>query len=249
MKASLTRVGLWASGVLCTLYVLPGLLGFLYALLWLPVYGGVCGLGEGSGGIFSAPVSADGYRVFLLNKGCDLQTVRRGVVSRYAGTTTDSASLLALLDSNEPARTSDQVMILDAVKAELRTWTPIDMCLYEPTRNASPSGTGFPEVEDILRRSLEGIDCTYRGTQPYFSDDMIGRLFGWIAEGYLAHARRNLFSAVNGSVDVLVPLINQSPVIRGGLFLLYALIALVVGNLGAQIVSDLLFRRRQNGPS
>jgi hypothetical protein len=177
-----------------SLVALPVTLGFAYAFLWLPVYAGVC-----SEAAF-APMPADKYRIFLLNRGCDLDEAITEIARSMEA---DPATLHDLYGGKEPT-TSEEVMWADALQAGLRSFVPLR------TR------AGACPPEDAYCPQRYG-----------WSNDVLSNLIRKAAAPYGNYAKRQFVQGVNDGADFVSGVLAMGTVMRGMLLLGYGLIAAV----------------------
>jgi len=55
----------------------PGVAGYAWAIGWLPVYGVACHFDN----VFGPAISPDGYRIYLLGRGCDVDAAIRNILA------------------------------------------------------------------------------------------------------------------------------------------------------------------------
>jgi hypothetical protein len=56
----------------------PGVAGYGWAILWLPIYGAVCHFDK----VFGSAINPDGFRIYLVDRGCDVDAAIRDILAK-----------------------------------------------------------------------------------------------------------------------------------------------------------------------
>jgi hypothetical protein len=163
--STLAMIAFWVLGVVAIgVFGLPAAAGYGYAVIFYPGYDQqfVCS------GHRNDPVTADDYRVFLLNRGCTLQDAIQEIAKEEGK---DPRRLTALYRGEAGPGSADEVIELDALRAELdRSFKPF------PDTGGCPPGQYCPP-------------------NTFWGDDIIGRLFANVGHNYLYYALPIFFGA------------------------------------------------------
>lgn len=207
----LLKVGEVALGIVLVLACLPFVIGFGYAMVSLPIYGGVCEFKN----VFSDKITPDGYRAFLLNRGCNLDEE----IKRVVGDATDGRragdKFVEVYHGVPHALSGDEESLMHAVRAELR--------LFRPLKMSTDCGTGI-----------------YCPQSTFFGDDVISNLFASVWNKYALYAVPSFVFAVNMGADFLVGILRMGSVAQGFLFLLYAGASLVIIDVLGKLAFDFI---------
>lgn len=189
----------------------PGTVGYARAIAWLPVYGAACHLTN----IFGSAIEPDGYRVFLLGRGCDVDAAIREIVAQ-SGLDVDPAKVVAFYRHTQRPQSADEFLATELVRNSLR----------EPA--ASYSGNS---------------DCTPDGhcASPEFSED---HFIAKLVRGYLRYARAQFFFTENDGADYIVSILRMGTVMQTIAFLLYAVAVFALGRLVVGFVERLFPTRK-----
>jgi hypothetical protein len=224
--------------VAALLTVAPFVLGFAYSLLGVPAYGLVCGDWQG---ILKGTISADGYRVFLMNRGCDLDEEIRRILQRDFSTRSDS-EMVQIVKGERKWESADEILTADGVRAVLRTFRPIIICgelnRRTPAAGERPNASSRAEGS-LTATSLGSINACYRGVHQYFNEDIVGALFGWMAGLYAAYLVLNLNWSINLGADLINAFADTGPLVAVVLILAY-MILFWMGKLLLDAARDVL---------
>lgn len=98
----------------------PGVAGYAWAIGWLPVYGAACHFDK----IFGAAINPDGYRVYLLDRGCDVDAAIRNVLaaSQFAAgqDKVDADRIVEVYHGKRLAVAGNEFLAADSVQKKLR---------------------------------------------------------------------------------------------------------------------------------
>jgi hypothetical protein len=229
----------WAVLGVAAVYYLPFALGVGWAIVGVPLYGVECGEWHG---IVKGTVSADSYRIFLTNHGCDLdEEIRKVVKRRFPTSIAQSDEIIAWVKGEWVPSNAEDLVKSFSVKAELREFRAIAVCgalnredaKQEPT---SATSTGDP-ANDISNQSLSSVNACYPGQHVYWSDDFVGRLFSSVELILWSHFNRGMTEGLNFGADTITGLASTGPVMRALLAVAYAgLIALPFGTIIMSLV-------------
>jgi hypothetical protein len=56
----------------------PGVVGYVWAIGWLPIYGAVCHFDK----VFGPAINPDGFRIYLVDRGCDVDAAIRDILAK-----------------------------------------------------------------------------------------------------------------------------------------------------------------------
>ena len=166
----------------------PGTVGYAWAIAWLPAYGTVCHFDK----IFGSNVSRDGYRIFLLNRGCDIDPAIQQIVAAATDLSVDPGKIVAMYHGTLRAETPDEYLAIDRVESGLREY----------------AGT-TPSTDNCA-----GGYCAIPGPS---SEDFVTK---WVS-AYASYARSQfLFTAKDGA-DYIASLLRMGPLVQALMFMAY----------------------------
>jgi hypothetical protein len=177
----------------------PTVAGYAYAIAALPVYGAACHPGK----VFGSAIGPDGYRIFLLGRGCDVDAAVRAIASQAAAATgldIDPMKIAAIYRGSERAEEGDESLAIDIVQASLREFK-----------------LSVPGKTDCAT----GGDCTNAGQ----AADPIAGLPG----SYLTFARAHFLDALDDGADYISWLLHLGLAVQILMFLAYGGAALLLG--------------------
>jgi len=166
----------------------PGTAGYAWAIAWLPVYGTVCHLNK----IFGPDVSRDGYRIFLLNRGCDVDAAIRQIVTAASDLTVEPGKIVAIYRGTSRAETPDEYLAIDRVESGLREYAG-------DASNTDNCAGGY---------------CAIPGPS---SEDFLAK---W-ASAYASYARSQFLYTAKDGADYIASLLHMGPVVQGLMFTAY----------------------------
>jgi hypothetical protein len=198
MKSGLIALALLAAG--------PTLSGYAWALGWLPVYGSACQYNR----IFGRAITPDGYRVFLLGYGCDIDAAVRQIVaaSEFSRSPKDTSEppdpgrIIAIYHGVQRADSSEESLTTDIVQQRLR-----EFAVSTPESNCSPG--------------------EYCGIPDHSSDTIIAH---WIG-AYLSFGQSHFLDAVDDGADYISWMLRLGPIFQGLTCVLYAIVSLTIVRL------------------
>jgi hypothetical protein len=173
----------------------PGTAGYAWAIAWLPVYGTVCHLNKISG----PDVSRDGYRVFLLNRGCDVDKAIQQIVTAASDLSVDPAKIVAIYHGTSRAETADEYLAMDRVESGLREYA------------------GSAPITD----NCTGGYCTIPAPS---NEDFVTK---WAGE-YISYARSQFLYTAKDGADYIASLLRMGPVVQGLVFIAYLAVVLLL---------------------
>jgi hypothetical protein len=219
----------WAMLGVAAVYYLPFALGVGWALVGVPLYGVECGDWHG---IVKGTVSADSYRIFLTNHGCDLdEEIRKVVKMRFPTSIAQSDEIIAWVKGERAPSNAEDLLKSLSVKGELREFRTIAICgalNREDTKQqpTAPASTGDP-----------ANDACYRGQHVYWRDDFVRRFFSFVGSILESHFNHGMTEGLNIGADTVTGLASTGPVMRALLAVVYAgLIALPFGAIIMSLV-------------
>ena len=166
----------------------PGTAGYAWAIAWLPVYGTVCHLNK----IFGPDVSRDGYRIFLLNRGCDVDKAIQQIVTAASDLSVDPAKIVAIYHGTSRAETADEYLAMDRVESGLREYA------------------GSAPITD---------NCTggYCAIPAPSNEDFVTK---WAGE-YMSYARSQFLYTAKDGADYIASLLRMGPLVQGLVYIAY----------------------------
>jgi len=172
----------------------PGVVGYAWAIGWLPVYGAVCHFDK----LFGPSISSDGYRVYLLGRGCDVDAAIRNILaaSQFANgeDKVDANKIVDVYHGRQLAIAGDEFLAVDLVQRKLKEFTA-----------SASSGNGCARDE------------RYCATADAGEEDFGGR---WI-RAYLSYVRSQFgYTAMDGA-DYISSLLRMGLVAQGVIALCY----------------------------
>jgi hypothetical protein len=109
----------------------PGVTGYAWAIGWLPIYGLVCHFDK----VVGPAINPDGYRVYLLDRGCDVDAAIRNILagSQFAAgqDKVDADRIIGIYHHRQVAETGDESLARDLVQEKLSEYA-----------TSAPVGTG-----------------------------------------------------------------------------------------------------------
>jgi len=217
--------------VLAVAIALPALLGYVYAWAWVLPYTSVC-----KASLLSADFTAEEYRNYLLNHGCNIdEEIKQFVRNRYASSNNnvrDEPFTLEPQSSKPPLRSNEQV--------EETAARAVAIFHGKTTPQNLDEATLLDAVGAYLDRfrpfTLGASNCApndYCAPGSSWSDDIVSRLFAWAGGAYGSFAAGTLRKSMDAGVDQVAAVWAEGPLLRGGLLLAYIL---AIGLLAAAIL-------------
>lgn len=169
----------------------PGVIGYAWAIGWLPVYGAVCHFDR----IFGPAVNPDGYRVYLLDRGCDVDAAIRSILaaSQFAAgqDKVDADKIVDIYHHKQLAVSGNEFLAVDLVQQKLREFassTPDETYCTRDNRYCIASGASD---EDFISRWAHAylfyVQSQIRYTAMDGADYIASLLrMGLIAQGIIA---------------------------------------------------------------
>ena len=163
----------------------PGIAGYAWAIGWLPVYGTVCHLDK----IFGPTISPDGYRIYLLDRGCDVDAAIRNILtaSQFAAgqDKVDANKIIEVYHAKRLAVPGNEFLAVELVQKRLREFT-----------------TSIPDTNDCTPANRH---CSTRESsgEDFFS--------AWL-HAYFSYVRLQFrYTVIDGS-DYLTSLLRMGPI-------------------------------------
>lgn len=190
----------------------PTAAGYAWAIAWLPIYGTVCNFDK----VFGSTITPDGYRIFLLNRGCDLDAAIREIAADL-DPGKDPNRLVAIYHGTQRPSSTDELIEMDAVESGLRQFV-------------------MPK---------EVTDCAvgqdqYCAPAHYWNDDIVSSLFSIIGHKYDSYSEPKFFDAINDGADRIAAALRMGPIVQGILLLCYSVAGLVVGKLVVDFIMSFI---------
>jgi len=194
LMSLLVVVALFAGGPLAS--------GYALVVASLPIYGAACHLDR----IFGRQITPDGYRVFLLGLGCDVDAaIRRIVVASEAGV--DPARIIAIYHGAERPESPNELLLIDVVRNSLK-----DFARSEHRGEDCPPGQ-YCRIPDLSRGITENL-----------------------IETYLSSARSQFLAAVDDGADYISWLLRLGAVVQGIVSLVYVMLIFTVGKIATHLI-------------
>lgn len=201
----------WILLALVALVIAPTAAGYAWAIAWLPGYAVVCHIDK----VFGPSITADGYRIFLLNRDCDLDTAIEKIAVENG---MDPGKLVAMYHGTYPKSkfSAEDVLELNVLQFSLRKFA-LPVTQREP---CPPGQLCGPWARDIVTDIL---------------DNIVGR--------YGPYAQNSFFGAVNDGADAIANILRQGPIFQALVIAFYLVLAWLLKKLagaGVKVVSEYL---------
>ena len=112
--------------LIATVVFFPGVTGYAWAIGWLPIYGVVCHFDK----VVGPAINPDGYRVYLLDRGCDVDAAIRNILagSQFSAgrDKVDADRIIGIYHHRQLAETGDESLARDLVQEKLREFATVD---------------------------------------------------------------------------------------------------------------------------
>ena len=120
----------------------PGVTGYAWAIGWLPIYGLVCHFDK----VVGPAINPDGYRVYLLDRGCDVDAAIRNILagSQFAAgqDKVDADRIIGIYHHRQLAEAGDESLARDLVQeklSEFATSAPVGTGCAPDNRYCTPA--------------------------------------------------------------------------------------------------------------
>ena len=169
----------------------PGTAGYAWALGWLPVYGAVCHFDK----IFGPAIDPDGYRIYLIGRGCAIDAAIRSILaaSQFAAgqDKVDADRIVDIYHHKKLAAAGDETLAVDLVQQKLKEFaasTPsANNCTPDNRFCAVSAGSDADFFSRWARAYLSYVQSQFRYTAMDGADYMASLLrMGLIAQGIIA---------------------------------------------------------------
>jgi len=194
-QPKLKKMLLWIAAVVALVACVPGTAGYAWAITWLPLYGTVCHVDR----VFGSAVSRDGYRIFLLDRGCDVDAAIRQIVGSAADLSVNPDRIIAIYHGTARANTADEFLAMQIVRRRLREYTG-----------------AAPGADNCTPR------CAISDTS---GDDLITKLIN----GYGSYAQAQFLYTAKDGADYIASILRMGPIAQGAVFLTYLTAAIYLG--------------------
>jgi hypothetical protein len=207
----------WGLVAAALIAVGPTVSGYMWALGWLPAYGAECSFDK----VFGSDIAPDGYRIFLLGRGCDIDAAIRKIVitsQENAGPSdvnVDPARIVAVYHGFERAESGDESLMMDIVQRGLREFAG---------SGSNKSGCAPNELCGIPDPSSRGV---------------VG---DWVRP-YLSFARSHFLDAINDGADYITSMLRSGPVFQGVVVLIFLTVVFAIVRLFVALVVGIVKRR------
>jgi len=146
----------------------PGALGYAWAVGWLPVYSAVCHFDR----IFGPAINPDGYRIYLLDRGCDVDAAIRNILaaSQFAAgpDKVDANRIVDIYHHKQLAVPGDESLAVDLVRQKLREFassTPDESSCTRDNRYCVASGASDDDfISSWAHAYLSYVQSQFRYT-------------------------------------------------------------------------------------
>jgi hypothetical protein len=193
--SKLKKMLIWIAVVVGLVACFPGTVGYAWAMAWLPIYGTICHVDR----VFGSSVSPDGYRIFILNRGCDVDAAIRQIVATATDLSVDPGRIIAIYHGTARANTADEYLAMDLVHSRLHKYA-----------GATPSTA----------------NCTPHCAIPDDSgDDPVAK---WVS-AYRSYARTQFFYTATDGADYIASVLRMGPIVQSAVFLAYLAAAIYLG--------------------
>lgn len=178
----------------------PGVTGYAWAIGWLPVYGAVCHFDK----ILGPAINPDGYRIYLLDRGCDVDAAIRSVLaaSQFAAgeDKVDADKIVDVYHGRRLAAPGNEFLAVDFVQKKLREFAA-----------STPGGN---------RCTQDNRYCTAREApdENFFSS--------W-AHAYLSYVQSQFRYTVMDGADYIASLLRMGLIAQGIIAFCYLTAALL----------------------
>jgi hypothetical protein len=201
------------------LAVLPFVLGYLYAWIWVLPYTSVC-----KSSLFESDFTAQDYHLYLLNHGCRVDDE----IARYV------RDWYAFLDKQDPTR----ALLLPGPKRPATPQEKVDAAAKRAILifhgNQTPQSADEVVLADGVRSYLSRFrsfhfadqDCEpgpYSDLSTFWGDDIVSRFFAWVSNKYLSFAEPSMLKAIGLGAVQAAAVWAEGPLLRGGLLIAYTL--------------------------
>lgn len=120
----------------------PGVIGYAWAIGWLPIYGLVCHFDK----VVGPAINPDGYRVYLIGRGCDVDAAIRNILagSQFAAgqDKVDADRIIGIYHHRLLAEVGDESLARDLVQeklGEFATSVPVQTGCASGNRYCAPA--------------------------------------------------------------------------------------------------------------
>jgi hypothetical protein len=256
--------GLIASGLL----FLPPAGGYGYAIMALPLYGQICKNATISG-VFDGEMSAEDYRVWLLNRGCTVDTALRDVIADLnldsplksvspGKTTLDPVKYTEYYNGRSRPANADEARWLDILRTEMKSFKPIHLHLPQNLQPGSGDndarercldeclGGETDPIEAARKIHLCGTSCNtdneiYRGMNRFCGNTLADHVIcDDIVKPYGRYFAATFVTATNGGVDLMGGVLRSGSFLPAVLLLFYLTILTLLGSIIAAIGSEII---------
>ena len=256
--------GLIASGLL----FLPPAGGYGYAIMALPLYGQICKNATISG-VFDGEMSAEDYRVWLLNRGCTADTALHDVIADLnldtplksvspGKTNLDPVKYTEYYNGRSRPANADEARWLEVLRAEMKSFKPIHLHLPQNPQSRSGDndarerclneclGGETNPIEAARKIHSCGTSCNtdteiYRGMNRFCGNTFADHVIcDDIIEPYGRYFAATFVTATNGGVDLMGGALRSGSFLPAVLLLFYLTVLTLLGSIIAAIGSEII---------
>lgn len=216
--------------------VLPFVLGYLYAWIWVLPYTSVC-----KSSLLESDFAADDYHPYLLNHGCRADDeIRRYVRDWFGSLDKEDPTFELFPASKRPPNPQDKVdaaaeraVLIFHGKAKAQSLDEI--ALTEGVRS---------DLSHFRSFHFASQDCepgAYCDLSTFWGNDVVSRVFAWVSGKYLSFAEPLLLKGIELGAVQVAAVWEEGPLLRGGLLIVYTL---VTGVLATALFEFVKWRRK-----
>ena len=187
----------------------PGVVGYVWAIGWLPVYGVACHFDK----IFGFAINPDGYRIYLLGRDCDIDAAIRAILadSQFAAgqDQVDADQIVAIYRHKQLPVAGNESLASDLVQQKLREFV-----------GSAPSASGCTPADRYCPAAASS------------DEDFISR---WV-RAWLSYVQSQFRFTVMDGADYISSLLLMGPVAQAIMAFCYlAALALAAERIGRHI--------------
>jgi hypothetical protein len=166
----------------------PGVVGYVWAIGWLPIYGVVCHFDK----VFGPAINPDGFRIYLVDRGCDVDAAIRDILakSQFAAgqDKVDADRMVDIYHHKQLAVAGNEFLAHDLVVQKLR-----EFATSSPAANACTTDDRYcatPEAldENFISRWTRAYIYYVQSQFHYTMIDGADYIASWLRMGLLGQA-------------------------------------------------------------
>jgi hypothetical protein len=166
----------------------PGVVGYVWAIGWLPIYGVVCHFDK----VFGPAINPDGFRIYLVDRGCDVDVAIRAILakSQFAAgqDKVDADRMVDIYHQKQLPVAGNEFLAHDLVVQKLR-----EFATSSPGANACTTDDRYcatPEASDgnFISRWTDAYIYYVQSQFHYTAIDGADYIASWLRMGLLGQA-------------------------------------------------------------